>query len=256
MRLRFSGGIDEFDSSWVPEKDDGFWAEQLGSSKHIRMSHTQLANQARIFRDLECLVKALDSMETIASLMELSRECVTPGQDLPSLWLTSRRDPSTKRDFWSQVASEVKTTRDSVEPLLHNWLLSAGGKMQQLGVKRSFVALSLTFSTAGDESLQSIRETYLPETLLAYVSALHFAGTSLSRDHLLECMDLAAIIADKDSDVAACFVKSKRMRELVESFAACSKALAIMTAEKKPSSSNSKKMREVGWSRDLWTVKS
>lgn len=96
---------------------------------------------------------------------------------------------------------------------------------------------------------------YLPETLLAYVSTLHFAGTTLTRDNFLECMELAATIAEKESDVAACFVKANRMKELVEAFAACSKALAIASGEKKAAGSSNKKLREMGWSRDLWSVK-
>jgi nuclear pore complex protein Nup107 len=114
----------------------------------------------------------------------------------------------------------------------------------------------LTQTTETTEDLGTIRDTYLPETILAYVSTLHFAGTSLSRDHLLECMDLASIIAQKGSDVAACFVRENRMKDLVESFAACSKALAIATGEKKTAAAGNKKTREMGWSRDLWSVKS
>ncbi len=110
--------------------------------------------------------------------------------------------------------------------------------------------------TDTDRDLENIRKTYLPETILAYVSTLHFAGTCLSRDHLLECMDLAAVIAQKGSNVATCLVKENKMKELVESFAACSKALAIVTGEKKSTGSNSKKMREMGWSRDLWSIRS
>lgn len=90
---------------------------------------------------------------------------------------------------------------------------------------------------------------------MAYASTLHFAGTSLSRDYLLEAMELAAVIAEKDSDIAACFVKANRMKELVEAFASCSKALAIAAVEKKGAGSTSKKLREMGWSRDLWSVR-
>ncbi len=77
----------------------------------------------------------------------------------------------------------------------------------------------------------------------------------LSRDYLLECMELAAVIADKDSDVASEFIKCGRMKELLEAFASCSKALAIWTSEKKGSQTNSKKLKEKGWSRELWSVK-
>jgi nuclear pore complex protein Nup107 len=125
-----------------------------------------------------------------------------------------------------------------------------------------------------DKDFQLLRDAYIPETVLAYISCLHFAGTSLSRDNLLECMELAAVIAEKDSDVAREFLKCGRMKELVESFASCSKALAIWTSDKKGSQTNSKKIREMGWcvfslrtvylssrcsppyrSRELWSIK-
>lgn len=91
--------------------------------------------------------------------------------------------------------------------------------------------------------------------VIGYVSVLHFAGTSLSRDNLLECMELAAVVARKDSDVAAVLMKSGRMKEIVEGFANCSKALAISGSEKKGPGSSSKKLREMGWTRELWSVK-
>lgn len=116
--------------------------------------------------------------------------------------------------------------------------------------------LILTLIVEGDDELSAIRQTYLPETILAYVSALHFAGTGLSRDNLLECMELAAVIAERNSDLTTVFTASQRMTELVESLAACSKALAIATGEKRAAGAGSKKLREMGWSRDIWSVKS
>ena len=114
---------------------------------------------------------------------------------------------------------------------------------------------NLTHSADGDSDLVQLRQAYLPETVLAYVSTLHFAGTCLSRDYLLECMELASVVADKNSDIATCFVEERRMKELVEAFALCSKALAVVSADKKPAVSSNKKLRESGWSRDLWSVK-
>lgn len=114
----------------------------------------------------------------------------------------------------------------------------------------------LIHSSGGDEQLAHLRQTYLPETVLAYVSALHFAGTGLSRDWLLESMHLATVIAEKESDLEATFVKARRVKELLEAFTASSKALAIATGEKRATGSSSKKLRELGWSRDLWSVKS
>lgn len=126
-----------------------------------------------------------------------------------------------------------------------------------------------------DKEFRELREAYIPETVLAYISCLHFAGTSLSRDNLLECMELAAVIAEKGSDVAQEFMKCNRMKELLEAFTSCSKALAIWTSDKKGSQTNSKKIRELGWygldtlvalvvlpkltnrcrSRELWSIK-
>lgn len=101
-----------------------------------------------------------------------------------------------------------------------------------------------------------MREAYLPDTIIAYIATLQYAGSCLTRENLLEAMDLAAIIAEKDSDIADLFVKTGRMKELVEAFASCSKALAVHAAEgKKESRAGSKKIKEMGWSRDLWTVK-
>lgn len=96
---------------------------------------------------------------------------------------------------------------------------------------------------------------YLTETILAYVSALHFTGTALSRDHLMECMELASTIAEGESDLAASFVEAGRMKELLEAFAACSKALAVK-ASGRPSGAGSKKLQKMGWSKEIWSVQS
>jgi nuclear pore complex protein Nup107 len=109
--------------------------------------------------------------------------------------------------------------------------------------------------TDGDEELAGLRKAYLPETVLAYVSALHAAGTSLSRDWLLECMELATIITARDSDVLSLFIEAARVKELLEAFTATSKTLAIATGEKRATGAGSKKLRELGWSRDLWSIK-
>lgn len=98
-----------------------------------------------------------------------------------------------------------------------------------------------------------LREAYLPETLLAYISVLQFGGTALTRDFLLECMELCALIADEDSDLLALFSKSNRMGDLVEAFASASKTLLLITSAKQGPTSRSKKMRIKGWKQDLWS---
>lgn len=239
---------DANDTWWT--EDAEFWAGQIEASGAKSLSPSQLAMEARAFRDLECLVKALDTMETIASLTELSKEYV--GISFPGhvFLLTLLRDPSVKRDFWTKVGNEVKSAKEHVQPLLKQWLRGQGNWLQAQSSRANADCIPIE-----DEDLEALRDMYLPETLLAYVSTLHFAGTTLTRDNFLECMELAATVAEKDSDVADCFMKAARMKELVESFAACSKALAIASGEKKAAGSSSKKLREMGWSRDLWSVK-
>ncbi|KAM0253943.1 hypothetical protein ACHAQJ_007066 [Trichoderma viride] len=215
--LQGISGQEETDDVWYEDVD--FWAKLLERSEVSNMSPERVMAEARNFRGLEALVKALDGLETIASLMVISTEL-------------SHGD----RDFWGPASSAIKNAKDYMKPLLKGWLLPA--------IK------------GGDAELRDIRAAYLPETVLAYISALHFAGTGLSRDNLLECMELAALVAERDSDLKDVFVDAKRMTELVEAFAACSKALAIATGEKRPSGSGSKRLREMGWSRDLWSVKS
>ncbi|KAL2260163.1 hypothetical protein VTK26DRAFT_5934 [Humicola hyalothermophila] len=182
-----------------------------------RMSRDKLVTLVRNVWELECLVRALDSMETLSSLAGLSRE-----------------ESSTSREMWQHTSMEVRSAKACMQPVLKNWLL---------------------VSNEVDKDFQDLREAYIPETVLAYISCLHFAGTSLSRDNLLECMELAAVIAEKGSDVAQEFLRCGRMKELIEAFASCSKALAIWTSDKKGPPTSSKKIREMGWSRELWSIK-
>lgn len=110
---------------------------------------------------------------------------------------------------------------------------------------------------AGENSdSKAFREKYLPETVLAYISTLNFAGTCLSKDHLLESLDVAAVIAREGSDVADCFVNAGRIHDLIEAFASCSKALADVSGETKGIGSTNKRICELGWYPDVWSVNS
>ncbi|KAH6610881.1 hypothetical protein Trco_000901 [Trichoderma cornu-damae] len=231
-------GQEETDEMWYEDVD--FWAKLLERSEASNMSPERVMAEARNFRGLEALVKALDGLETIASLMLISTEYVPATTESVKLRRADRelwgRLSHGDRDFWGPAGSAIKNAKDYMRPLLKGWLMPA--------------------IEGGDAELRDIRAAYLPETVLAYISALHFAGTGLSRDNLLECMELAALVAERDSDLKDTFSNAKRMTELVEAFAACSKALAVATGEKRPSGSGSKRLREMGWSRDLWSVKS
>lgn len=70
--------------------------------------------------------------------------------------------------------------------------------------------------------LKQIREACLPEVLLAYTAVLSYSSQYLSRSYLLKSMELGATIAAPDSDLAECFVSSKRMPEMVDALAVTS----------------------------------
>jgi nuclear pore complex protein Nup107 len=84
---------------------------------------------------------------------------------------------------------------------------------------------------------------------------MQFGGSALTRDFLMECMDLAALVADEDSDLLGLFMKTGRMQELVEAFAAASKSLLLITSAKQGPASRSKKLRTKGWSQELWNIR-
>jgi len=72
--------------------------------------------------------------------------------------------------------------------------------------------------------LRKIRNHYIPECVLAYNNVLYFAGHAISRQYMVECMDLAQMVAQSGTLTNA-FVESGRMRELVTAFALDSQAL-------------------------------
>lgn len=87
------------------------------------------------------------------------------------------------------------------------------------------------------KDLEYIRNTYIPEVVLAYITVLHAAGNLISRENLLDAMDLANFIAESRNDngdsngLEECFVKAGRMRELMECFALTSKVMLVLKAE-------------------------
>lgn len=90
------------------------------------------------------------------------------------------------------------------------------------------------------EDLDFIRQNYLPEMIIAYNTVLHAAGNLITRDSLLDSMQLSASIANgrstadgEDNGLRDCFVRAGRMRELVQSFALTSKAMLVLKAEGK-----------------------
>ncbi|KAK4507214.1 hypothetical protein PRZ48_000949 [Zasmidium cellare] len=98
--------------------------------------------------------------------------------------------------------------------------------------------------------LEHIGQHYIPEILIAYNTVLHSAGAAISRENLVQSMDLSVIIA-KNENLVECFKKAGRMRELVKSFAETSKKMLILKAEGKPW--KPRKLRE-GRDLGMWEI--
>ena len=82
-----------------------------------------------------------------------------------------------------------------------------------------------------------------------YNSVLHYGGHNLSRENLLKCLDLAAIIAEEGSDLAECFIAAGRMSELVDSMAVVSKS--VLSAQEQASKPSKGKKLE-GRTLSIW----
>jgi nuclear pore complex protein Nup107 len=69
-------------------------------------------------------------------------------------------------------------------------------------------------------------------------------------------MELSTVVAAEDSDLASLFLKKGRMHELVNAFAENSKGLLAGNAPaKRKAGGTNKKLRAVGWTRELWEIK-
>jgi nuclear pore complex protein Nup107 len=69
-------------------------------------------------------------------------------------------------------------------------------------------------------------------------------------------MELSTVIAAEGSDLADMFVEKGRMKELVAAFADNSRALLqANTPGKSRTGTASKKLRTLGWTRELWDIK-
>ena len=86
--------------------------------------------------------------------------------------------------------------------------------------------------------------------ILAYHTALYTSGHILSRDILVQCLNLATTVAGSPTLTEA-FIESKRMGELVDVFALSSQEIASIK-DMKPSSSKKRVLR--GASLDIWKV--
>ncbi|MCJ1479588.1 Nucleoporin nup84 [Lambiella insularis] len=195
--------------------------QDRGSSTRRRrqIGRDLLLSQSTTFLDLENLIVALRALEEWKDV---------------EVQAVNHPNPRHAGAWKKKMRAAHDTVVATMQPLLHGWLQSPRDDDEA-------------------RDIQAIKVGYLPEVILAYNSVLNFGGHALSRDILLKCMDLAATVAAKDSELAEIFVAAGRMSELVESMAIASKS--ILRAEEIGQQSGKKGKRVNGETMDIWSVK-
>lgn len=176
-----------------------------------RLAWDLMKRQSRTYYELELLVRAI--------------EALAHWRDEENMYISKAPKPSTVPSSLKKAKTAVSET---MEPLLKGILLNPQDDTE---------AANLSF----------IRIMCLPEVIIAYNTVLHAAGNLITRDALLESMDLSVAVAADDGEgeagaagkregngLAECFQKAGRMRELVSSFALTSKVMLVLKAEGKP----------------------
>lgn len=138
---------------------------------------------------------------------------------------------------------EVKAT---MEPLLQAHFLTTASSTILL--TREEVA----------EQLGKIREAYLPELVMAYLSALVFTANALSvregRQAAVDGVELANAVAE-NKELCRCFQARGRMRELMDGLALCSRALLKCNEDSPLSKTTKSKKRSKGPNKTaVWDV--
>lgn len=98
------------------------------------------------------------------------------------------------------------------------------------------------------DSLEWIKNTYFPDIILNYLSALYYASLKLDRRLLTRSMELAVALAE-DNNMLECFHRSRRMRELADAMALTS--IAMLNA---PMEAKIRKKADGPARLDIWNI--
>ncbi|KIW91265.1 uncharacterized protein Z519_08161 [Cladophialophora bantiana CBS 173.52] len=185
-----------------------------------------LALKSLIWKQLEQLVAAIDALDIFQEVADGLEQ--------------HRTNPSVARNYKRDLKRALEQVRQDMLPLFDNDFLCQPQDDMEAVV------------------LNDIRNHYIPECILAYNSALWFAGHFSSRAWLVECMTLAQVIAETPMLTNA-FVESGRMKELVRAFAVDSQALLQATEQGASggagaSAGRAKKIKTDKGNADIWKV--
>lgn len=207
--------------------------------------------ESRSYCELERLMLTLDLIWDAANhLEEYSRYADHLTAVSQNLTLHRSTSSKSRKDIRLSLNAVLTQLRPNFGAMLNkDWL-----KKSINGRKFSSLESTSTDSSSEEKDFPIIRKAYLPEVILAFDHILRLAGGLLSRDNILECINLSTIVAAEDLDLAEMFMEKGRMAELVDRFASDSLALLVATGPTKSKSAPSKKLRSLGWKRNIWAL--
>lgn len=182
----------------------------------VRAKHEVLRQHSKTYYELEQLMQILSAL---ADFVEAERAYTS----LPNA--SSIRVPDGLKEAKSSLDAAMK-------PLLEGLLLTPTDEVE-----------------AAD--LLTIRQQYVPEILIAYNAALYTSGFVMSREAMIQSMDLAVAVADDKTGLGESFKGQEgRMGELVKGFAEASKAMLVLGGKKRKPHAEGKDLRmwEIGGS--------
>ncbi|KAM5458152.1 Nucleoporin nup84 [Microsporum audouinii] len=179
-----------------------------------KLTREQLFMQAETMLELEQLLQSFDAIEKWGDLMDDYTNC---------------SDAAQKPVIKKKLHSALDVITRAIEPLCTDWLIQP-------------------IDDAEAKELAFIRSTYLPEIILAYHTALYYAGHILGREILAQCMTLATVVSSS-ATITESFMASGRMRELVDALTLSSFAMMGTGASKL------KRKLPNGGTNDIWKIR-
>ncbi|PNS19719.1 hypothetical protein CAC42_7686 [Sphaceloma murrayae] len=134
----------------------------------------------------------------------------------------------------SKLRKAIEEVRTAVEPLLQGILVDSRDDEEA-------------------KSFRTIKQLYLPDIIIGYLSALCSAGHMVSRDELLTAMEVSTTMAgDEKNGLARAFRDAGRMKELVKVFAEASRIMLKLgeVGRKRPQRQGKGRERDLG----IWEI--
>ena len=177
--------------------------------------HEASEAEASSLQELEALVgifEALGEWYEAAKPVKYSQEMALTGA-------SPKPDRGREKREREELKAAGEAVVDAIEPLFNRFLEYAeDGKLHTLGLHILLLA-DVAFSETEATQFTTIRNAYLPELALAYITVLNTGGHLVSRDLLLRWLDVAATAATAESALGRALVQTRSTARFLEACA-------------------------------------